>query len=175
MTFEWQDHHFINKVPCLDLVNTIVWRNSPHKTEDRLSTRQQLERWVKACGRLGGADVVWQERQSLRRILLIRNAADRYFRYGEGWRTLVQLYAKALAGNGTELDRLILLGALKLALSGDSDRVKVCDNCGWLFIDRTRNQNKRWCITELCGSRTKARRHYVLKRQRLRQSRESHS
>jgi predicted RNA-binding Zn ribbon-like protein len=90
-------------------------------------------------------------------------------RDGEGGE-LVRLYAKSLADDGTELERAILHGALKLALSEGSARVKVCGNCGWLFVDRTRNQNKRWCITALCGNRTKARRHYALKRQRLFQS-----
>ena len=167
MTFEWQDHHFINRVPCLDLANTVVWRNAPEKAEDRLGTGEQLERWANACKRFGGLAADWQQRQSHRSILRIREAIDRYFRDGEGWPELVRLYAKSLADDGTELERAILHGALKLALSDGSARVKVCGNCGWLFVDRTRNQNKRWCITALCGNRTKARRHYALKRQRL--------
>jgi predicted RNA-binding Zn ribbon-like protein len=32
--------------------------------------------------------------------------------------------------------------------------------CGWLFIDFTRNQNRRWCEDHLCGNRSRAREHY---------------
>ncbi len=32
--------------------------------------------------------------------------------------------------------------------------------CGWLFIDTSRNKSRRWCTMEVCGNRTKARRHY---------------
>ena len=33
-------------------------------------------------------------------------------------------------------------------------------NCGWLFIDATKNHSRRWCSMETCGNRAKARRHY---------------
>jgi predicted RNA-binding Zn ribbon-like protein len=32
--------------------------------------------------------------------------------------------------------------------------------CGWLFVDFTRNQNRRWCEDHLCGNRSRARDHY---------------
>jgi len=35
-----------------------------------------------------------------------------------------------------------------------------CENCGWLFIDTSRNHSRRWCTMEACGNRAKARRHY---------------
>ena len=60
--------------------------------------------------------------------------------------------------------------AVALALSPLSGRVKICGGCGWLFIDRTRNRSKRWCITAMCGSRAKARRYYARKTGRLVQS-----
>lgn len=46
-----------------------------------------------------------------------------------------------------------------------SDRlvhVRVCDapDCAWLFLDRTRNHQRRWCDMTTCGNRVKARRHY---------------
>ena len=52
----------------------------------------------------------------------------------------------------------ILHAAMALAFSPEMERVRICGNCGWLFIDTTRNANKRWCTTDICGSRTKARR-----------------
>jgi predicted RNA-binding Zn ribbon-like protein len=32
--------------------------------------------------------------------------------------------------------------------------------CGVLFLDRTRNHNRRWCSMKSCGNRAKAQRHY---------------
>jgi predicted RNA-binding Zn ribbon-like protein len=46
-----------------------------------------------------------------------------------------------------------------------SDRlaqVKVCegDECGWMFLDTSRNQARRWCSMADCGNRAKANRYY---------------
>jgi predicted RNA-binding Zn ribbon-like protein len=40
------------------------------------------------------------------------------------------------------------------------------DECGWLFIDHSRNRSRRWCSMEGCGSRAKMRRHYARSRSR---------
>ena len=79
---------------------------------------------------------------------------------GEGWPLLVSLYARALAADDDLFLATILHAAMALAFSPDKDRVRICGNCGWLFIDKTRNANKRWC-TLTCSSRTKARRYYA--------------
>lgn len=44
------------------------------------------------------------------------------------------------------------------------DRVRVCEereagNCGWVFVDETRNQTRRFCSAKECGNRAKQRRH----------------
>jgi predicted RNA-binding Zn ribbon-like protein len=33
------------------------------------------------------------------------------------------------------------------------------DNCGWLFIDCSKNHSRRWCDMRDCGNRAKVRRH----------------
>jgi predicted RNA-binding Zn ribbon-like protein len=33
--------------------------------------------------------------------------------------------------------------------------------CGWLFLDSSRNHKRRWCSMAGCGNRAKARRHYA--------------
>jgi predicted RNA-binding Zn ribbon-like protein len=40
-------------------------------------------------------------------------------------------------------------------------RVHQCggDNCGWLFIDSSKNHSRRWCDMRDCGNRAKVRRH----------------
>ena len=34
------------------------------------------------------------------------------------------------------------------------------DDCGWFFLDTSRNQSRRWCQMETCGNKAKARAHY---------------
>jgi len=36
--------------------------------------------------------------------------------------------------------------------------------CGWLFIDRSKNGSRRWCASEECGNRERARRHRARQR-----------
>jgi predicted RNA-binding Zn ribbon-like protein len=45
-------------------------------------------------------------------------------------------------------------------------RVKRCEaeDCGWLFLDQSRNMSRRWCQMEICGNREKAKRHYRRRR-----------
>jgi predicted RNA-binding Zn ribbon-like protein len=55
----------------------------------------------------------------------------------------------------------IAKSAVDLLVSGDLTKVRECaaDNCGWLFMDRSRNQSRRWCDMKICGNREKVRRH----------------
>jgi predicted RNA-binding Zn ribbon-like protein len=45
----------------------------------------------------------------------------------------------------------------------DRGRLKQCpsDECGWLFIDESRNRTRRWCDPALCGNRARVRSHYA--------------
>ena len=61
---------------------------------------------------------------------------------------------------------LALLGpiawsACDLLARGGFERLKQCPGpaCGWLFLDQTRNNSRRWCDMATCGNRTKGRRH----------------
>lgn len=40
------------------------------------------------------------------------------------------------------------------------DRLKLCagENCGWLFLDHSKNRSRRWCTMADCGTLTKVRR-----------------
>ena len=52
--------------------------------------------------------------------------------------------------------------AAHLLVSGDWSRVRDCPglDCGWLFLDRTKNGNRRWCDGADCGNRGRVRAHY---------------
>lgn len=56
--------------------------------------------------------------------------------------------------------------AAQLMTSQDASRVGLCANpdCGWLFVDTTKNHSRRWCGMPDCGPRAKARRYYLRKR-----------
>jgi predicted RNA-binding Zn ribbon-like protein len=64
-----------------------------------------------------------------------------------------------------ELDRVVwpvVRSAAELLTSGDLERVRQCarDGCDWLFVDLSKNQSRRWCSMDMCGSRVKSRRYY---------------
>jgi predicted RNA-binding Zn ribbon-like protein len=56
----------------------------------------------------------------------------------------------------------IARAAIDLLLSDDLAHLRICasDDCAWLFLDKTKNQRRRWCDMKVCGNRVKARRHY---------------
>jgi len=58
----------------------------------------------------------------------------------------------------------IIHSAAELLTSDKLDRICECqgENCGWLFIDMSRNRSRRWCDMKDCGNRAKARRHYQI-------------
>jgi predicted RNA-binding Zn ribbon-like protein len=59
--------------------------------------------------------------------------------------------------------------AAELLTSSDAARLRSCAaaDCGWMFIDRSRNGMRRWCAMDgSCGGREKARRHYARVRAR---------
>ena len=61
------------------------------------------------------------------------------------------------------LDRIfwpILRSTADLLTSDRLQRVKKCEGCGWLFVDKN-NGTRRWCTMRACGNRAKARRHYA--------------
>ena len=62
-----------------------------------------------------------------------------------------------------DLVHRLALDAFALATSPDAERVKTCegDGCGWLFLDRSRNQSRRWCDSADCGNRDRMRRYYL--------------
>ena len=54
----------------------------------------------------------------------------------------------------------LALEALELLRNLPDSRLRVCagDDCGWLFHDRSRGAQRRWCDMATCGSNQKTRR-----------------
>ncbi len=62
-----------------------------------------------------------------------------------------------LVSDRAALDLLDLLTSSALA---EVRQCPGCGDCGWLFLDTSKNHTRRWCSMEGCGSRAKMRRHY---------------
>jgi predicted RNA-binding Zn ribbon-like protein len=70
-------------------------------------------------------------------------------------------FAKPMNG---ALLRPIVLSAAELMTGVRASKVRQCQDdrgCGWLFVDESRLQNRRWCSMGDCGNRAKAHRHYA--------------
>lgn len=54
----------------------------------------------------------------------------------------------------------VLWSAASLLRSDEIGNVRVCDgdDCGWMYVDRSRNGFRRWCQMRTCGTRAKTRR-----------------
>lgn len=75
--------------------------------------------------------------------------------------------------SGDNLDRIwwpIARSAEDLLVSGRHQSVRACaaDTCGWLFLDTSRSQSRRWCDMRVCGNRAKVKRFYRRARRSLR-------
>ena len=44
------------------------------------------------------------------------------------------------------------------------NRLKECKACGWLFLDKSKNNSRTWCSMQTCGSIEKAKRYYYRKK-----------
>ena len=62
----------------------------------------------------------------------------------------------------TDLPDELALTTWRLLEREDRRRLRQCQDsdCGWLFLDRTKNGSRVWCSSADCGNRTRARRHY---------------
>jgi predicted RNA-binding Zn ribbon-like protein len=66
---------------------------------------------------------------------------------------------------GESLDSFIwpvVWSAASLIVSEEAPRIRICGgpDCGWMYVDRSRNKLRRWCQMGTCGTREKSRRRY---------------
>lgn len=67
------------------------------------------------------------------------------------------------SGSPTDFERLLWAIGRVVAdflTSDDLAQVRECaaGDCGWLFLDHSRNRSRRWCNMRVCGNRDKVRR-----------------
>jgi predicted RNA-binding Zn ribbon-like protein len=173
---------FVAGVAGLDFVNTAELRGHP-AAGDVIATAADLRRWGQRYGLLSGAPVPGSGDDELRRAIEVREllyavfvariqgrappraqlhqlaafAADAY--------TAAELHRDATGAiqwrwRRSELSTVrhtAVNDAVQLLAQPLTTRLKQCpgDQCGWLFLDRTKRGNRRWCEMRTCGQEAK--------------------
>lgn len=196
MAQAWTDKQFVAGTVALDFANTVCYRQDPARRFDKISDAVELIAFSRAARTFSDADSFRIDELSggnasfaLALYREIRETTDALFRpigsgkapEGAAYSTVLRLYQTLLADqplqvreSGMEiapkprasLSLTLLQSALRLATSSELSRVRICPNCHWLFVDRSRNASRVWCDMLTCGNRAKAERHYAHRRTR---------
>lgn len=60
----------------------------------------------------------------------------------------------------------VMKSAYDVLTNEEHARIKECETCGWIFLDHTKNNKKRWCSPLTCGTTDKSKRYYQKKKER---------
>lgn len=195
MAVEWTAHRFSGGVLALDTANTVVHRGNAALGFDRFDDIGEISRFAEAASRFRAQELAGRRLAApapakvAATVLAIREATDRLFRDsaligGRDTAALADFLSACAAGlSGHRLqaglpgqpfgegaspvafEAALALSALSLLPETQSRRIRICGNCGWLFLDASRNASRVWCDMAVCGNRQKAKRHY--RRQRV--------
>lgn len=178
MDGSWRGYHLSGGHVALDLTNTVSWRGDPDRRVDRLDLPGFFARWLAATGLGDPGEVtavvpaVRELRELVYSVLVAEHPlpAD-LARFGE---LLAAAHPRAVPSptlpvrwtvpvtTAADVLPALVLRTDELFRSADVARVGRCAGraCEWLFLDTTRNHSRRWCRTDDCGNRERARRHY---------------
>jgi predicted RNA-binding Zn ribbon-like protein len=171
----------------LDL-RRFVEQGVAHVGGDELGTPERIKSWMQARGLLKRGERV--DADDHRRALALRAAMRSVLEAKRGDRPADAAAVRRLneasahfplvlrvsnagaallqpAPAASELGR-VLAELQVLADTGGLQRLKMCasDECRWVFFDKSKPGNRRWCSSALCGNRQKTRSY----RQRQRRS-----
>ncbi len=159
---------------ALDLVNTVAWRLDDRRRIDRIADPVNLRRWLTAVG----LDPAGQDLAELVHCRETAYAVLHPLTIGDEPRAADLAVLRELVEDAVRNATLVsarpltwragtVAGQVRLAVwrlfeDEDLDRLRQCgdNDCGWLFLDRSRNGSRRWCSSADCGNRARARRHY---------------
>ncbi|PYB70835.1 CGNR zinc finger domain-containing protein [Rhizobium wuzhouense] len=178
MTFSWTPHRFVGGALALDVANSVILRHGGEARRDRFAVEEQLQAFPEAAARLSAeredfADLQRVPHDRREQFLELREAIDHYFRGralgSEDRLALADLLERIamtlrMAPDARCLDQATARSALRLVCEPEPERMKICGNCGWLFLDRSKNRSRTWCDMAVCGNRVKASRHYKRKK-----------
>lgn len=189
MSVAWTRHRFSGGALALDTANTVVLRGDTERSFDRFDDPAEIGRFAAAASgfradELRGRALAAPDPQAIAtKVVAIREATDRLFRGAvaagalavAGMPDFLNACADGLAGSRELLsadtpfgvspepmafEAALAVSALSLLSSDTMSRLRICPNCNWLFVDRSRNGSRMWCDMAVCGNRQKARRHY---------------
>lgn len=60
----------------------------------------------------------------------------------------------------------VMMSAYDILTNEEHARIKECETCGWIFLDSTKNNKKRWCSPLSCGTMDKSKRYYQKKKEK---------
>ncbi len=168
-------YEFLNSID----LRSYVEQGVVHTASDEVATFVQLNSWMRERDLLAKGAVV--SAADHRRALALRTALRSYLeappedRAGDRSRA-AQLSSACAAYplvlrasntgpvtlqpvSGTSGLGCVVAQFFALAETGRLDRLKVCssDECHWVFFDRSKPSNRRWCSSSLCGNRQKTR------------------
>jgi predicted RNA-binding Zn ribbon-like protein len=163
---------------ALDLANTISWRGTAREV-DHLADADRILAWATDAGIAPGFSLPVAQRRALvddvHRLRGAIDAAGAAIAHGttpprRALATIRDFASHSLAGatlagspagfDFAGADRIIgplAWAALDLLRGDELQRLKQCppDDCRFLFIDRTKNNSRRWCSMAACGDRAK--------------------
>ncbi|WP_069061448.1 CGNR zinc finger domain-containing protein [Sinorhizobium sp. RAC02] len=175
MTFSWTPHRFSGGALALDVANSVVLRADPERRIDRFADPAVMDAFPAGANRHGGERDVFGALEPVSAhartgLIDLREAIDRHFRaeiLESGTPTLLADLLDAISASirlsgmrPQALDTATARSALMLVARPEPERLKICPNCQWLFLDRSRNRSRAWCDMAVCGNRAKASRHY---------------
>lgn len=185
MAVDWTPHRFAGGVLALDATNTVVHRGKPEKSFDRFDDPAEIARFADAASEFRADELGGRRLRSGKpadaapRVIALREATDALFRdavaRGGIDRRLMPDFLRACAdgleagdaagqGGNISFEAAVATSALSLLPAETVRRLRICPNCGWLFLDRSRNSSRMWCDMTVCGNRSKAKAHYRRRR-----------
>ncbi|MBX9455617.1 MAG: CGNR zinc finger domain-containing protein [Rhizobium sp.] len=178
MSFQWTPHRFSAGALALDVANSVILRFDERRRTDRFAVPAQFDAFAAAasalCAERGAfPDLTPVPPGQRGAFIALREAIDGHFRHraragSDDMGLLADLLARlsatfaahAAPSDTCPVDLATARSALGLVASPDTKRLKICPNCEWLFIDRSKNRSRTWCDMAVCGNRSKARLHY---------------
>lgn len=178
---------FIGGNVTLDLVNTVHWRLSTSRRFEAFAAYDDLVTWSCLAGVLAPAEAESLQAdstagaQALGDVQRLREAfylaavhddLDAARRVAKSYRAGLASADLVLDGNAwgwrdAQLNPRTPIARLSQSmvelLTGDQRRlIRQCadDECGWVYLDTSRGNSRRWCSAAGCGDRNRARAYY---------------
>jgi predicted RNA-binding Zn ribbon-like protein len=116
--------------------------------------REALHRTVAAIS--GGQPIAAKDFAKVRAVITEAIGNAEIAREDEAFRWTADVVAPGL---GTVLNR-VALSAHEMLTREKPSQLRICERCTWVFIDRTKNQKRRFCRQDACGAKSRSERFY---------------